>query len=123
MGYGVLTVNGRHLLAHRYSMELALGHPIERGMAVCHRCDNPPCVRPDHLFLGTLTDNDRDMRDKGRDKAPPHFKGQLHYKHRKTHCPNGHAYSGELDSAKTKRICRICRRAQNAAYLARKRAA
>lgn len=51
--------------AHRVSWELANG-PIPDGMAVCHRCDNPPCVRPDHLFLAPNSANMADMKAKGR---------------------------------------------------------
>lgn len=51
--------------AHRFAWELTYG-PIPIGMFVCHRCDTPKCVRPDHLFLGTARENTRDMLEKGR---------------------------------------------------------
>jgi hypothetical protein len=74
-GYGVLNVLGRTVDAHRISWELHYG-PIPRGMVVCHRCDNPPCVRPDHLFLGTKRDNTHDMLRKGRGKNGTHSYGR-----------------------------------------------
>src|SRR5699024_793010 len=63
--YGLFSVNGANIGSHRYSWMIANG-PIPKGMAICHRCDNPPCVNPAHLFLGTIADNHRDMEQKGR---------------------------------------------------------
>lgn len=69
-GYGTIT-SGRasghppRQLVHRVSWEMHNG-PIPDGLWVLHHCDNPPCIRPDHLFLGTAADNNADMRQKGR---------------------------------------------------------
>ncbi len=62
-GYGALGIPQRR--AHRVSWELHYG-PIPPGILVLHSCDNPPCPRPDHLFLGTQVDNVHDMLQKGR---------------------------------------------------------
>ena len=64
-GYGKLTLNYKILYAHRVSYSRYIGE-IPKGMHVCHKCDNPPCVNPDHLFLGTCSDNIQDMYNKGR---------------------------------------------------------
>jgi hypothetical protein len=69
-GYGMIRVpptgkKGTYSLAHRVAWELTNG-PIPDGLNVLHNCDNPPCVNPFHLFLGTDTDNQNDALDKGR---------------------------------------------------------
>lgn len=75
-GYGILTIGGKSLLAHRVSVELSTGKPIPEGMLVCHHCDNPPCVRPDHLFVGTDGDNVRDCVQKGRNRNQSMTRGR-----------------------------------------------
>lgn len=64
-GYGRIKAGGRTVPAHRYAWELFRG-PIPDGMIVCHKCDVPPCVNPNHLFVGTHKDNAADRDTKGR---------------------------------------------------------
>jgi hypothetical protein len=70
-GYGEMSIpgTGRNTKAHRVAYLLTKG-PIPDGLLVLHRCDNPPCVRPGHLFLGTQGDNARDREAKGRGRQP-----------------------------------------------------
>ncbi|MEU2236139.1 HNH endonuclease signature motif containing protein [Streptomyces vietnamensis] len=102
-GYGSLKDDDRRAIStHRFSWQLHHG-AIPADMEVCHTCDNPPCVRPDHLFLGTHTDNMQDMLKKGR---------LVSAWGRRTACSAGHAY----DEANTRvdrnghRRCRACSR-------------
>lgn len=73
-GYGLFKLKRKMLKAHRVSWEMHRGS-IPKGLLVCHRCDCPPCVKPEHLFIGSAKDNTQDMIRKGR-KAPS--KGELH---------------------------------------------
>ncbi|NEW33849.1 helix-turn-helix domain-containing protein [Nocardia cyriacigeorgica] len=66
-GYGVISVSqSRVRIAHDVAWEVNHGRSLPPGMVVRHRCDNPPCVNPDHLVLGTHGDNNRDKSERGR---------------------------------------------------------
>lgn len=67
-GYGVIKANGTQQQAHRVAYQYMVngGKPIPPGMFICHRCDEPSCVNPKHLWLGTHQDNMADRNNKGR---------------------------------------------------------
>lgn len=80
-GYGQMSIGGRKgkiWFTHRFSYQLAYGE-IPEGAHVLHRCDNPSCVNPNHLFLGTHKDNMQDMVNKGR-KAIKYGEDTVHHK-------------------------------------------
>lgn len=73
-GYGMINRSGTKAsevgTTHVFSWEIENGRKVPDGLCVCHKCDNPSCVRPDHLFIGSLIDNNHDMIDKGRYRHP-----------------------------------------------------
>ncbi len=78
-GYGRMTAGrGVNLKSHRVAYALA-NNSSPGGLDVCHKCDNPPCCNPKHLFLGTAQDNIDDAKEKGRTKSPPVHTGERHH--------------------------------------------
>ncbi len=109
-GYGDMHANGRKQYAHRLAWELASGRQIPAGLCVLHKCDNPRCVRPSHLFLGTKADNAHDAMAKGRAHPPPPSTTRAA-------CPQGHTYAGHnlVTKADGTRRCRTCHNASERA--------
>lgn len=112
-GYGQFAAKTGHIVyAHRFAFELLWG-AIPDGRYVCHRCDTPACINPDHIYLGTPQDNVNDMRERGR-------AAWGHYLAARTQCANGHAFTQQntIRRADGSRKCRECGRE----YMRRKRA-
>lgn len=105
-GYGIFTLSGKKLKAHRASYMLHHGE-IPEGMHILHTCDNPECTNPDHLYAGTNDDNVRDKMVRER-----------HVTFRITHCPKGHEYP----EPGGKRRCVECGRIRAREYQRRRRA-
>jgi hypothetical protein len=115
--YGDMHYDGATIGAHVVAFFLHWGRWPEP--CCLHLCDRPRCVRWDHLFEGTIADNNVDMIAKGRRVQPwPAVLNAL-----KTHCPAGHPYEGEnLIIDRGSRVCRECGRKHARDYQARKRA-
>ncbi len=89
-GYGQININGKHILTHRFSREIYFGK-ISQELCVLHKCNNPPCVNPNHLYLGTNKDNSEYMVKQNRQA-----KGENHGR-------------SKLTESQVKEIRRLCR--------------
>lgn len=103
-GYGNTNYRGRGVRVHRKMLELILGHDLPKHLHACHRCDNPPCCNPEHLYAATNSQNHVDGGRRGR------MQGQW-----KTHCKNNHEFTPEntfiqVRGTIKRRICRQCGR-------------
>lgn len=118
-GYGLFTLKRAGMFrvrAHRLVFECVTGIALGEDV-LCHHCDNPPCVNPDHMFPGSHADNVADMMFKGRHQHP-------------ATCKRGHDLTATGDvlvlASATRgqhRVCRVCHRERNARYRERRRAA
>lgn len=108
-GYGTFEVGNRQVMATHFSWELHNG-PKPPELQVLHRCDNPSCVNPAHLFLGTNQDNVRDREEKGRNKIHIAVAAAAAKRVARTHCPSGHPQDvwGRRWGAKQFRACYLC---------------
>lgn len=98
-GYGQINLKGKVVRAHRHIFELLEG-PVSPLLDLCHRCDNPPCVNPHHLFAGTRQQNMDDAKRKGRILGRPALMT----------CKYGHSKTGpNLYESGGRRLCRACR--------------
>lgn len=95
-GYGILSVNRRPTKAHRFVYEL-LREKIPKNAILCHTCDNRSCVNPDHVYVGTYADNNRDIRER-----------RGHHFSVRTQCHRGHEYTPENTKYKKEGGARIC---------------
>lgn len=101
-GYGRIWFNSKTLLTHRVVAYICLGLDLDGELQALHKCDNPKCFNPLHLFIGTEQDNMHDRDIKGRRRG---------IFSQKDHCPKGHELkSGNLYENGGRRWCLTCRR-------------
>ena len=100
----IVAVDGRRIAPHRLAFELVHG-PIPAGRYICHRCDNPSCVNPGHLFAGTPSENSQDMVRKGRHGVKP---GRPDLPRYQKSCPIcGSRYQGTVDQVYCSTACML----------------
>lgn len=102
-GYGLISYDSKTTLVSRLALHIHIGFNLNSELHVLHRCDNPKCFNPEHLFTGTQSDNIIDCNLKGR--RPKHNVSL-------SHCRKGHEYNNEntYTSKTGKHYCRICDR-------------
>ena len=96
-GYGKFSWRGRYVAAHRFSLQASLGRPIAPGFQALHTCDTRDCVRPLHLYEGTIRQNVLDQVIRKR-----------HAMSKRDHCARGHAYTPENTVIQRSRRCVTC---------------
>ncbi len=148
-GYGTIWFERRNIRATRLMWALHNGEELPANLYACHTCDNPWCVNPAHLWVGTINDNNRDCASKGR-FSQKQLRGlhasavrmlqfslaKLNYDPTRrrpnqfaqaTHCPRGHAYAGQRsypsDLARGRQRCRTCHDQRHREAVERKRTA
>lgn len=101
-GHGYINIQGKRWLVHRYVYQEMVG-PLHDDLAIMHKCDNPPCVNPNHLEEGTRTQNQQGMQARGRSRARHWGQGGF--------CVNGHPWDGNeyFYPNSRHRICRACK--------------